>query len=1305
MIEPLSPLQAAAVRPFGSMIEPLLSLALPVTIRQRVAKKPGWASAARRGEEARERTRSRRHVRHRALRMGTFPERLPRHPVVRWRGRFLSLECSARNGIASPDILIKRLRLFILIKFQPISFCFREGLSVSKILKLLLVFLCLPLAAHSQTASLVTDLGRRVLEESPSYPGSFFSLRGKVFFTADGASTSSELWVSDGTAAGTELLADVCPGVCRSNPEILGSSGEGIFWIAEALPQRLLWWSDGTRAGTRALRREDLRPLSPNYGGSVTLAGGILYFKGCFGDQDCTLWRSDGTEAGTRPVATADRWRDNSVGGLQAVGSTVFFFASEDFSEPGLWRTDGTEAGTRQVKKLEVSPRLTAAAADRFFFVASTRDGEGEELWTSDGTETGTRRLVSFPEDESSPFDIPWLKPIGGRVYFIANDVLHGWEVWRSDGTPEGTERVTSFGFSDPFGRSFSPWQLEEVGSRVVFLATNGLEDVKLWTATGSGQPMAALAEVCPESFGSCTRVYDSWRLVKAGGRVVFRGSDAGHGDEIWSTDGTASGTRRLSDVCPGPCSGAAEPVASGSSAWFSMITRQGDPRRELWKSDGTPAGTRRFVRLDTAWFWGELTLATLGNKVFFSAGDEQHGVEPWVSDGTPEGTGLVEDISRIGPSSYPEDFAVLGDTLFFNACPALFETVLYKSGGTPETTAAVFNSGPLEPCGLLGKPVAAIGKIFFERSGQLWATDGTPGNTVRVTQIDAENSQSLIPVRVEHQGRLYFPVRNQETVEIWRSDGTPGGTEKVLEIAEIRGIFHMASLGSHLYFTATDDSDDLSPWRSDGTPAGTLRLTDTEISSDENKDPQFIRLGNAVLFAGDELWRTNGTPQGTARVRDLSERYIDAGITDFTIFEGALYFFAHTLEDQRALWRSDGTSTGTVVVKPLIDLGVSDSDPRHLTVFAGRLFFAAEDGVHGRELWTSDGTATGTTLVRDIHPGASSWPSDLVVAGGKLFFTADDGLNGQELWESDGTAAGTRLRQDIAPGAASSSPRELTVAGSRLFFSADDGETGRELWALPLEGAGGCQPSATVLCLAGGRFHVEVFWQDFEDRTGPGRATALTADTGYFWFFDPENVEVVVKVLDGQGVNGHHWVFYGALSSVEYSITVTDTVTGVSRRYFNPKGRLGSVGHTEAFGPRGAISRLAAGAEAPPPAVTEGSAKAGPCVESATRLCLNNGRFAVEAAWKDFSGNTGTGKAVRLTGDTGYFWFFNDGNVELVLKVLDGRPVNNKFWVFYGALSSVEYTITVTDTETGTVKTYKNPSGRLGSVGDTGAF
>jgi hypothetical protein len=77
----------------------------------------------------------------------------------------------------------------------------------------------------------------------------------------------------------------------------------------------------------------------------------------------------------------------------------------------------------------------------------------------------------------------------------------------------------------------------------------------------------------------------------------------------------------------------------------------------------------------------------------------------------------------------------------------------------------------------------------------------------------------------------------------------------------------------------------------------------------------------------------------------------------------------------------------------------------------------------------------------------------------------------------------------------------------------------------------------------------------------------------------------------------------------------------------------------------------------------------------------------------------------VPLTTDTGYFWFFNDANVELVLKVLDGSAINGHYWVFYSALTNVGYTITVTDTETGEVRTYPNPPGDFLSFGDTEAF
>jgi len=111
------------------------------------------------------------------------------------------------------------------------------------------------------------------------------------------------------------------------------------------------------------------------------------------------------------------------------------------------------------------------------------------------------------------------------------------------------------------------------------------------------------------------------------------------------------------------------------------------------------------------------------------------------------------------------------------------------------------------------------------------------------------------------------------------------------------------------------------------------------------------------------------------------------------------------------------------------------------------------------------------------------------------------------------------------------------------------------------------------------------------------------------------------------------------------------------------------------------------------------------PCPETRLGFDIGNCRFHIEVEWEDSRGRTGVGQPVQLTNDTGYFWFFSPANVELVIKVLDARSVNGQFWVFFGALSSVQYSVTVADRFTGAFRKYSNPSGTFASVGDTEAF
>jgi hypothetical protein len=119
----------------------------------------------------------------------------------------------------------------------------------------------------------------------------------------------------------------------------------------------------------------------------------------------------------------------------------------------------------------------------------------------------------------------------------------------------------------------------------------------------------------------------------------------------------------------------------------------------------------------------------------------------------------------------------------------------------------------------------------------------------------------------------------------------------------------------------------------------------------------------------------------------------------------------------------------------------------------------------------------------------------------------------------------------------------------------------------------------------------------------------------------------------------------------------------------------------------------------------TSGGGGGGSCVPSSTVLCLNNGRFRVTADWQTTSAS-GSGTAVSLLSDTGYFWFFNSSNVEVVIKVLNGCGVNNNYWVFAGGLTNVQVMLTVTDTQTGSVRTYTNPiNTAFLPIQDTGAF
>lgn len=234
------------------------------------------------------------------------------------------------------------------------------------------------------------------------------------------------------------------------------------------------------------------------------------------------------------------------------------------------------------------------------------------------------------------------------------------------------------------------------------------------------------------------------------------------------------------------------------------------------------------------------------------------------------------------------------------------------------------------------------------------------------------------------------------------------------------------------------------------------------------------------------------------------------------------------------------------------------------------------------------------------------------------------------------------------------------------------------------------CKPGSTNLCLLDKRFRVELFWENqYNNTQGVGSAVPRTDAAGFFTFGDPSNIELMVKLLDfGDTIK----VFYGQLTNLKFSLIVTDTANGTAKVYTNTAKECGAIDQS-AFS--SARSFLAVGT-APAPA-------AAACKKDKNTLCLLNNRFQFRVDWRNpGNGTSGVGGAVPISGVTGAFYFTDSSNLELMAKVID---YGDRIDIFYGTLSDLEYTITVTDTKTGSVKTYHNPAGNYCGGQEGNAF
>jgi hypothetical protein len=239
----------------------------------------------------------------------------------------------------------------------------------------------------------------------------------------------------------------------------------------------------------------------------------------------------------------------------------------------------------------------------------------------------------------------------------------------------------------------------------------------------------------------------------------------------------------------------------------------------------------------------------------------------------------------------------------------------------------------------------------------------------------------------------------------------------------------------------------------------------------------------------------------------------------------------------------------------------------------------------------------------------------------------------------------------------------------------------------------GTCQPSESTLCFQANRFAVTATVNG-----SPAQTMPFSQEGAFFWMFEPQTVEVVVKILDGTSANGYFWVFHGSLTNLAYSITVTDTITGVSKSYLKTAGHFCGEADTAAFG-ASTSAPATAGLLVPLAPGRAVASSSTPCSSSATATCLLDGKFKVEVLK---SGAPQPGVAV--TNLSASFGFVTALAPETVVKVIDGTSVNGWYWLFFGSLTHQDFTVRVTDSANGEFRTYPSPGQFCGGV-DTTAF
>ena len=895
-------------------------------------------------------------------------------------------------------------------------------------------------AAMAAEPTLVQDINTLPPSWRPSV-SAFAAHHGKVFFIAEASHYDEEnitenhgysLWKSDGTDKGTVLVKEFTQEPCFRSRDCKMVSAYGKLWIGGTSG---LWVSDGTAAGTRELVRlslpeVDIWNCEDNV--ELTAAAGRMFFIGITNEHGYEVWSSDGTSEGTaivKDLASNDipyMWDDagswvteceEDIFELEAANDKVFIAAQD-----GLWVTDGTDSGTLKLKNdnFDSSIPMVATSTGSLFFAA-----DYNELWETDGTIAGTKQ-IALPSTMSI-YGNGYFTSVGDAIYFIGYGSVNG----ESKAVLVKVDAITGRA-STIKAASLTPAYLKSFNGELFVWSSSTTNDYELWKSDGTN---AGTVFIAPTPLPNLPT--EQGEIISTDANLFYLVhtylEDSKASIVLWKSDGTANGTTSIKRVFLGPDYKVhGELTAVNDKVLFAINSN-------LWTSNGTPFGTRQVnvpvlktaSAIDPAPYY-RASLADMNGALYFLANDGVHGRELWKRDPV-NGVRMVRDIASGAASSIQDlkEAVTINGTLYFAANDGIHGWELWKSDGTAVGTVMVRDIVLGASSGYPGHLTNVNGTLYFSAqtpsSGrELWRSNGTAGGTVMVKNIGPGKASGFVD-----------------------------NSRYVLETTT-------ASRGSEIYFSADDGVHGPELWKSNGTAAGTVLVQDIRKGGYSSAPSDFFTVNGTVFFtayqkdSGRELWKTNGTAAGTALVKDILPGGQGSDIGSFTAHNGILYFIPRANGARPQLWRSNGTTTGTYAVKDFSAIPGGHAQPYTIKRMGGALFVGAIHKIaenSSTALWKSDGTSSGTVLFHQfpanqypyLYDAATSL-REAVMLDGMIYLPNFDPIHGERLWQTDGTDAGTKPLSTPLPGRRGISPANLTVSGDALFFVGDD-EHGYELW------------------------------------------------------------------------------------------------------------------------------------------------------------------------------------------------------------------------------------------------------------------